>query len=313
MNPEVLIREVGPRDGFQNEDLIIPTALKVEYIRTLVAARVRWLEITSFVSPKWVPQLADAAEVVAAVEDIDVGGTEIVAFVPNLRGLERAAECGVKSVTTALTVSDELNRANFNKDTDQMLEALPAILEAAAAAGVGIEVTIGTAFGDLEDRPLTVDRVVEVVETVASMGVDSITLDDTVGVGNPARVEETYRRLQEARPGVVFGAHFHDTRGLAVANVWGAWRQGVRVFDSSYGGLGGCPFAPGSSGNVATETLVYMFEEAGISTGIDLETLMRVAVDTTTFLEKGLSQASRTIAADIASQRGWEHGEVGVS
>jgi hydroxymethylglutaryl-CoA lyase len=304
MHPEVLIREVGPRDGFQNEDRTIPTELKVDYIEMLAAAGVPWMEVTSFVSPKWVPQLADAADVVAALAEKDLGETEIVAFVPNLRGLERAAECGVTRVTTALTVSDELNRNNFNKDTDAMLASLPALLAASAEQNVEIEVTIGTAFGDLGDRTLTVERVIEVTEAVASMGVSSITLGDTVGVGNPRRVEETFRRLHETLPGVIFGAHFHDTRGLGIANVWAAWGQGVRMFDSSYGGLGGCPFAPGSSGNVATETLVYMFEEAGIRTGIDLGAIMLAAIQTTSFLDKSLSLPSQTMASDVGAPRG---------
>lgn len=313
MHPEVLIREVGPRDGFQNEDRIIPTELKVEFIQMLASAGVPWMEVTSFVSPKWVPQLADAAEVVAALQDMDLGNTEIVAFVPNLRGLERAAECGIMNVTTALTVSEELNRRNFNKNTDEMLDSLPAILAAAESAEVSIEVTVGTAFGELGDNELSIDRVIEVVAAVASMGVATITLGDTVGVGNPLRVGETFGLLRQIQPEVVFGAHFHDTRGLAIANAWAAWEQGVRVFDSSYGGLGGCPFAPGASGNVATEALVYMFEGAGIDTGIDLEALMLVAGRTTAFLEKALSRSSQAIAADVGVSGGWNHGPVGIS
>ena len=293
MRSGVVIREVGPRDGFQNEDRFIPTDMKVEIIEELALAGLPWIEVTSFVNPERVPQLADAAEVLRALNKRNLGKVEVVAFVPNLRGLERANACGVRNATTALTVSDELNLSNFNKTTDAMLDALPELLQRAKTLEIDLEVTVGTAFGDTQGRELGIERVVEIIETVVSMGVRKVCLGDTVGVGNPRRVGDTFCRIIENHPDIQFAAHFHDTRGLAVANAFAAWREGVTVFDASYGGLGGCPFAPGSSGNLATEILVYMFEEMGVKTGINKDHVCSVSGMTKTYLDRPNSDELR--------------------
>ena len=290
------IREVGPRDGFQNEDAYIPTEMKLELIGRLLAAGVRAVEVTSFVNPKRVPQFADAAEVAAALAGRE--GVDLWAFAGNLRGLEQAADAGLVNVTTAVAVSEEINRSNFNRSTPESLATIPEFVERAAARGVALEVTVATAFGDTGGRQVTVAETLDAVRTVAAHGVTRIMLGDTVGVANPERVRALYSTLIEELPEVRLGAHFHDTRGLAVANVLAAWQQGVRDFDSSFGGLGGCPFAPGASGNVATEELVYLFDGMGIATGIDLEALLSPVVSVSEFL--GKEPASDVARAELA-------------
>lgn len=290
------IREVGPRDGFQNEGAYIPTELKLELIGQLLAAGIGAVEVTSFVNPKLVPQFADAAEVAAAVAGSE--GVELWAFAGNLRGLENVADAGLANVTTAVAVSEEINRSNFNRSTAESLATIPEFVARAAARGIALEVTVATAFGDIEGRQVTIDETVDAVRQVAAHGVTRIMLGDTVGVANPERVRATYATLVEELPDVRLGAHFHDTRGLAVANVLAAWQQGVRLFDSSFGGLGGCPFVRGASGNVATEELVYLFDGMGVETGIDLAALLPPVVTVSEFL--GKEPASDVARAELA-------------
>lgn len=292
----ITIREVGPRDGFQNEARFIPTERKLELIDQLIAAGVTTLEVTSFVNAKRVPQFTDAEQVAAALAGRD--GLEVWAFAANERGLGRAVACGVGHVTTALTVSEELNRSNFGKSTAEMLAALPGMIALARSENVDLEVTVGTAFGDTGGRTVSLDAALAVIREVADVGVTSITLGDTVGVANPRRVRETYGQLRTDLPTVRLGAHFHDTRGMGVANALAAWDEGVRWFDASFGRLGGCPFAPGATGNVATEELVYLFEEMGVATGIDLELLMVPISGVAELLEEELrSNVARAMAA----------------
>lgn len=268
----VKIREVGPRDGFQNEDEFIPTPLKVELIELLIEAGLPAIEVTSFVNPKRVPQFVDAEEVAAGVSGR--AGLDLIAFAANQRGLERAVACGIRHVTTALTVSEDLNRSNFNRGTREMLAALPEMISAAKEAEVELEVTIGTAFGDSGGRAVELEEVISTAHSVAEMGVGTLTLGDTVGVGTPGRVRETFRILKRDLPHAQLAAHFHDTRGMAVANALAAWEEGIEIFDSSFGRLGGCPFAPGATGNVATEELVYLFDGMGVETGVDIDRLL---------------------------------------
>lgn len=296
-HPQVVIREVGPRDGFQNEAVFIPTELKLDLIGQLVEAGVPAIEVTSFVNTARVPQFSDASAVTAAARTR--AATQLWAFAPNARGLDRAIELGLAHVTTALTVSEELNLSNFGKSTAEMLALLPGMLERATAASIELDVTVGTAFGDTQSRIVTTEQTVELVGRVAAMGARTITLADTVGIGNPRRVRETLRPLLAELPEVAFGVHFHDTRGLAVANALAAYDLGVRRFDSSFGGLGGCPFAAGATGNVATEELVFLFEEMGVDTGIDLTALVAPVYRAADFLGKELpSDVARALRAE---------------
>ena len=296
-HPQVVIREVGPRDGFQNEAAFIPTELKLELIGQLIDAGVPAIEITSFVNTARVPQFTDASAVTAAARTRT--SAQLWAFAPNARGLHRAIELGLAHVTTALTVSEELNLSNFGKSTAEMLALLPGMLERATAASIELDVTVGTAFGDTQGRVATTEQTIDLVRHVAAMGARTITLADTVGIGNPRRVRETLRPLLAELPEVAFGAHFHDTRGLAVANALVAYDLGVRRFDSSFGGLGGCPFAPGATGNVATEELVFLFDEMGVDTGIDLTALVSPVYRAADFLGKELpSDVARAMRAE---------------
>ncbi len=299
-SPEIVLREVGPRDGFQNESAFVPTPLKLELIGGLIASGLHAIEITSFVNTARVPQFIDAEEVCAAL--CERANVELWAFAANARGLDRAIAAGLTHVTTALTVSDELNRSNFGKSTVQMVELLPALLDAAAAAGVELDVTIGTAFGDTQGRTVSLNQTLELVREVAALGAVTVTLADTVGIANPRRVRETYRQLLAELPELAFGAHFHDTRGLGVANALAAYEEGVRRFDSSFGGLGGCPFAAGATGNVATEELVFLFEEMGVSTGVTMAALVGPVYRMGDFLGKELpSDVARAMRAEGAA------------
>ena len=242
MSEVVQIRDVGPRDGFQNEKLQIPTDVKIDSIDQLIGAGVNSIEITSFVNPARLPQFADADEVAgyfAGRDDVDLW-----AFAGNVRGLERAADAGLRNVTTAVALSEEINRSNFGKSTAESLAALSEFVARAQSRDVNLEVTVATAFGDIEGRTVTLEETIEAVKQVAGLGVRRIMLGDTVGVATPGRVRDTYDTLLSDLPGISIGAHFHDTRGMAVANVLAAWQAGVGDFDASFGGLGGCPFAP---------------------------------------------------------------------
>ncbi len=285
------IRDVGPRDGFQNEKQHIPTDVKIDSIEQLIRAGVTSIEITSFVNPARLPQFADADEVAAHFASRH--DVELWAFAGNVRGLERAADAGLQNVTTAVALSEEINRNNFGKSTAESLAAVSEFVARAQSRGVNLEVTVATAFGDIEGRTVTLEETIDAVKQVAAFGVSRIMLGDTVGVATPGRVRETYDTLLSDLPGVSFGAHFHDTRGMAVANVLASWQSGVASFDASFGGLGGCPFARGASGNVATEELLYMFDGLGIATGIEMDALLRL-------VETMSARLGREPASDVA-------------
>lgn len=297
----VQIRDVGPRDGFQNEKQQIPTDAKIDSIEQLIRAGTTSIEITSFVNPARLPQFADAEEVARHFAGRD--DVELWAFAGNVRGLERAADAGLRNVTTAVALSEEINRSNFGKSTAESVAAISEFVTRAQSRTVNLEVTVATAFGDIEGRSVTFDETIKAVDQVATLGVSRIMLGDTVGVATPGRVRETYDRLLGDLPEISFGAHFHDTRGMAVANVLAAWQAGVGSFDASFGGLGGCPFAPGASGNVATEELVYMFDAMGISTGIDMDALLQLVETMSARLEREpASDVARAIRAPAAAE-----------
>ncbi len=271
----VRIREVGPRDGFQNEPEQIPTVVKLEVIEALSHTGLDWIETTSFVHPKWVPQLADAEQVCAGLRHRE--GLTYVAFVPNEAGLDRAAKAGLREVTCALTASDALNVRNFNRDTAAMLEKVAELHGLAQQKAMRISVTIGAAFGCPVEGDLPPGRVLELARSLHGAGFDEIGLGDTTGVANPRQVRDIFREALRELPGVTWVGHFHETRGTGVANVVAAFDAGVRTFDTSIAGLGGCPFAPGALGNVSTEDVANVLEEMGVSTGLDIDRLIAVS------------------------------------
>ena len=269
----VLISEVGPRDGLQSVKSTMSTADKCRWIDALVAAGVREIEVASFVPPALLPQMADAAEVVRHA--LRHPGVTVMALVPNRRGAENALKAGVHKLTMPVSASGAHSLANVRKTPQEMVEEVRAIaqLRDAMAPGVKLEAGISTAFGCTLQGDVAEDDVIRLAALCIEAGADESGLSDTVGYANPAQVRRLFKRLR-AEIGVHAGAaHMHNTRGLGLANCLAAWDEGVRTFDSSLGGLGGCPYAPGASGNVVTEDLVFMFEAMGVRTGIDLERL----------------------------------------
>lgn len=264
----VTICEVGPRDGLQNEVLTVATADKVQYIELLAAAGFFDIEITSFVSPKAVPQLADAEDVCARLAP--VAGCRYIALVPNARGLQRAQAAGVRAIAIFTAASDAFAQRNIGRTIAESLTAFAAIVRAAKADGMYVRASISTSFGCPFDGAVPVENVVRVADALLALGADELSVADTIGVGTPNQVYDIVAALTPHVPLDRLGLHFHDTRGTALANIVAALQTGVAIFDSSAGGLGGCPFAPGATGNVATEDVLYLLHGMGIETGVDL-------------------------------------------
>ncbi|OAK59926.1 hydroxymethylglutaryl-CoA lyase [Variovorax paradoxus] len=272
--PDVLISEVGPRDGLQSVKATMPTASKLRWIDALYAAGVREIEVASFVPAKLLPQMADAAEVVRHA--VTLPGLVVMALVPNRKGAQAALEAGVHKLTMPVSASVAHSLANVRKTPTEMVEEVRAISELrnAIAPRVKLEAGISTAFGCTLQGLMPEDDVIRLAAQCIEAGADESGLSDTVGYANPAQVRRLFRRLR-AEIGVHAGAaHMHNTRGLGIANCLAAWDEGVRTFDASLGGLGGCPYAPGASGNAVTEDLVFMFEAMGVRTGIDIQKLI---------------------------------------
>ncbi|MNX73310.1 Hydroxymethylglutaryl-CoA lyase YngG [compost metagenome] len=271
---QVLISEVGPRDGLQSVSSTMPTQDKFRWIDALVAAGVREIEVASFVPARLLPQMADAAEVVAYAARIP--GLTVMALVPNLRGAEAALRAGVHKLTMPVSASRAHSLANVRKTPEEMVEQVRAIaaLRDELAPHVKLEAGISTAFGCTLQGLVPEDEVIRLALMCVEAGADESGLSDTVGHANPAQVRRLFRRLRAELGAKAGAAHMHNTRGLGLANCLAAWDEGVRTFDSSLGGLGGCPYAPGASGNVVTEDLVFMFEAMGVRTGIDLEKII---------------------------------------
>jgi len=267
--PDILICEVGPRDGLQNAKHLMPTEAKKAWIRALAAAGLREIEVGSFVPAKLIPAMADTAEVVAFSKGIQ--GLKVVALAPNLKGFQRAIEAGAHKVTFPVSASREHSLSNVRMTPDQMVEEVRKCAQF-PHPGVEIEGAVSTAFGCTMQGSVPEDDVVRIATSLAGF-CDGVALADTVGYANPVQVKRLFSKVRKAIGDKLEGAHFHDTRGLGLANALAAYEEGVRAFDSSMGGLGGCPFAPGASGNVITEDLVFMFEAMGVRTGIDLQTL----------------------------------------
>ena len=271
----VTICEVGTRDGFQIEQRFVPTDEKVEIVNRLSAAGVPRIEVTSFVSPKAVPQLRDAADVMARIERRP--GTVYAALVPNEKGAERAIEARVDEIHTVLSASESHNLANVNMTVAESLEKLRGVFEAAAQAKTPVVAAVSTSFGCPFEGDVPIERLREIVARLIEMGASAVSLADTTGVANPRQVGRVLEHLMPRFPGIEWTLHTHDTRAMAIPNVLAAMELGVTSFDASIGGLGGCPFAPGASGNVCTEDLVHCLHAMGVETGIDLELLVAVS------------------------------------
>ncbi len=274
---DVLISEVGPRDGLQNCKSIMPTAQKLRWIEAAATAGLREVEVGSFVNPKLLPQVADTAEVVAGARCID--GLEIAVLVPNIRGARAAVEAGAHKMTLPLSVSETHSIKNVNRTHAQMLEEARAIKTLLAETDAGnrphFEVSLSTLFGCTIEGTVSEAKIATLTEELTAIGVDEIGLSDTTGYANPVSVRQMIRLTRSiAGDEKINGIHLHNTRGLGLANALAAFEEGLTTFDSSLGGLGGCPTAPGASGNIVTEDLVYMFEAMGVSTGVDIEGLL---------------------------------------
>lgn len=272
---KVTIKEVGPRDGLQNEKELIPAQSKIEWINKLSKTGLSYIEITSFVNPKWIPQLSDAAEVARGI--VRNPGVIYGALVPNMRGLEAALDANIDDVSVFMSASETHNLKNINKSIDDTFPVLQESVKSALAAGKSVRGYVSTVFGCPYEGKVPLDRVFKVCDRLFEMGIAELSLGDTVGIANPRQVEEVLNRALRRYDRKKLALHFHDTRGMALANVLKALDFGITTFDSALGGLGGCPYAPGASGNVATDDLVHMLVGMGISTGIDQEKLMEAA------------------------------------
>ena len=270
----VSLREVGPRDGLQNEDPV-PTDGKIALIDALSTTGLRRIEAVSFVHPKAIPQMGDADEVWARItKNPDVTYS---ALVPNVRGMQRALAAGFTEIEVVISASDTHNRRNINRSTDESLADVPELASMAHDAGGTLQVVVSTAWGCPYEGEVPVERVLWVVGRAMAAGADSIAFGDTTGMATPTRVTELVGETRSTHPDVPLGLHFHNTRGTGLANVYAALQLGVDDFDASVGGLGGCPYAPGASGNIATEELVHMLEAMGVETGVDLVALIEAA------------------------------------
>jgi isopropylmalate/homocitrate/citramalate synthase len=268
----VTIVEVGPRDGLQNEAADIPTADKIELIDRLSAAGLPVIEAGAFVSPRWVPQMADADAIFAGIRKR--GGTRYAALVPNVRGLERAHAAGVREIGIFAAASESFSRKNINQGIEESLATYRDVCSRAAEWDIRVRGYVSTAFGCPFEGQVAPSRVADVSEALIAMGAFEVAVSDTIGIAHPGQVPEVVGRVAERVPIERLALHFHDTRGMALANVLAALDLGITTFDSSAGGLGGCPYAPGATGNLATEDLVYMLEGLGIRTGVDLEAVV---------------------------------------
>jgi hydroxymethylglutaryl-CoA lyase len=277
--------EVGPRDGLQNEHAKVSTADKIAFVDLLSAAHLPVIEVSAFVSPKWVPQMADASEVFAGISKRD--GIRYTALVPNLAGLDRAMAADVKEIAVFAASSETFSRKNINQSIDQSLAGYADVCTRALANGLRVRGYLSTAFGCPYEGHVPPKRVAELAERLVQMGVFEVAVSDTIGVAHPAQVAQVLESVLSRLPIEKIALHFHDTRGTALANVLEALSIGVSIFDASAGGLGGCPYAPGASGNLATDDLIYMLDGLGVETGVSLSALAKASA----FIQRQLDHA----------------------
>ena len=265
----VTIVEVGPRDGLQNEKAVVPTPDKIAFVDRLTAAGHRAIEVAAFVSPKWVPQMGDAAEVFAGITRKD--GVRYSALVPNRAGLDRALAAGVREVAIFAAASETFSRKNINQSIDESFATYRQVTDAAMQAGLRVRAYLSTIFGCPYEGAVDVQQVVTLTERLVQLGAYEVAISDTIGIAHPGQVSRLLDSLLSRVPVEQVALHFHDTRGTALANVLAGLQHGVATFDSSAGGLGGCPYAPGAAGNLATEDLIYMLDGLDIETGVALD------------------------------------------
>src|SRR5262245_35812037 len=271
----VRLVEVGPRDGLQNEAAVLPTEKKAEFIALLAQSGLRDIEVTSFVHPKWVPQLADGQDLVAQLKPEP--RVRYSALVPNMKGLERAIASGIRRIAVFTAASETFNLKNINMGIQESIDVFRPVVDRALKEGITVRGYVSTCFVCPYEGSIGKEKVAEVTRALFDLGVDEVSIGDTIGAATPKDVETTTGFLLQHFAAGKLAMHFHDTYGMAVANVYQSLQMGIAVFDSSAGGLGGCPYAPGASGNVATEDLVYLFDKLGIATGVSLRSLRRAS------------------------------------
>ncbi|MFB0844722.1 hydroxymethylglutaryl-CoA lyase [Paenibacillus oleatilyticus] len=294
----VTIKEVGPRDGLQNEKVFVSTEDKIAWINQLSGTGMKSIEITSFVNPKWIPALADAAEVAKGIERVP--GIVYSALVPNRQGLERALEADVDEAAVFMSASETHNLRNINKSIDATFPVLKEVVQEALSAGKSVRGYVSTVFGCPYEGAVSVDEVIRVSETLFDMGIDELSLGDTIGIANPMQVQGVLDILLKRFDARKLALHFHDTRGTALANILVSMDMGITTFDASVGGLGGCPYAPGASGNVASEDLFYMLDAMGIQTGVHPEKLLAAA----RFIQEKIGRALPSRNLQVGSSDG---------
>jgi hydroxymethylglutaryl-CoA lyase len=291
----VTIVEVGPRDGLQNERAVVSTADKIEFVNRLSWAGLPVIEVSAFVSPKWVPQMADAADVFAGIGRRP--GTRYTALVPNLAGLERAMRAGVAEIAIFAAATETFSRRNINQGIEESLAGYKAVCAQARGAGLRVRGYLSTAFGCPYEGAVDPSIVAKVADRLLALGVFEVSVSDTIGIAHPGQVSQVLERVLATIPVERIALHFHDTRGTALANVLTALPFGIATFDASAGGLGGCPFAPGAAGNLATDDLIYMLDGLGVETGVSLPAITEASAFIASRLDHSLTskhyQASR--------------------
>ena len=273
--PKVTVVEVGPRDGLQNEQAIVPTPQKIAFVDLLTAAGHTAIEVSAFVSPKWVPQMGDAGEVFAGI--VRKEGVRYSALVPNRAGLDRALAAGVRDIAIFAAASETFSRRNINQSIDESFAVYRTVTDAAMQAGLRVRAYLSTSFGCPFEGAVAPQRVIDLTERLVQLGAYEVAVSDTIGIAHPGQVSRLLDLMLPRVPAAQVALHFHDTRGTALANVLAALQHDVTTFDSSAGGLGGCPYAPGAAGNLATEDLIYMLDGLGIETGISLDGVVRAS------------------------------------
>ncbi len=283
---KITLCEVGLRDGLQNECMVLPTEEKIALVKQLIDAGFKVIEVGSFMHPKAVPQMADTDEVFKAIGQVD--GVELRALIPNLRGVQRAIDCGCKKVKLNVSASLKHNLKNLNMTPEQSVAGFAACVEAASAAGIEISGSISMPFASPWEGVTPVETVDSIIEAYLNVGITEISLSDASGMATPKQVNDLCRHVLEKYPQASWWLHFHNTRGMAMANIIAAMDAGMTQFDTSFGGLGGCPFVPGAAGNISTEDIVHLCDESGIETGVDVAKIMDLSRHLTEVLGHGM-------------------------